>query len=313
MGTIGHNSGSLTSAAEANVETGIWLLAKEFLVTAIQDRKLDRGHLRVLACFAQLMNRSSGKAWPSRGTLAAMSGMTPKAVSTAVYELKQRGYLISGKEPVELSGNEILTVYTFGNIDHDTIRREITAFVEGLKQVRSGAESSPHRGNSTSPPTGNIPVQGEQKPPQKGNFPAEGEQPSSPHTGTSNSIERTNNSPPPQAASEPKKKVSKHRTQIQANWTPRAQQVEWVKSQWCATDAQILKQTYQFRDHHASKGSLMADWDAAWRTWWGNEFHKIPRRHATPENDLVERAMRPASTEKEIAQRQINAIVGGRR
>jgi hypothetical protein len=31
-------------------------------------------------------------------------------------------------------------------------------------------------------------------------------------------------------------------------------------------DAEIAK----FRDHHAAKGSLMADWDAAWRTWVGN-------------------------------------------
>jgi hypothetical protein len=22
----------------------------------------------------------------------------------------------------------------------------------------------------------------------------------------------------------------------------------------------------------------MADWSAAWRTWWGNGYHKIPRR-----------------------------------
>jgi hypothetical protein len=124
MTVIGHNSGSLASAAEANVETGIWLLAKEFLVTAIQDRRLDRGHLRVLACFAQLVNRASGKAWPNRTTIAAMAGMTPKAVSTAVCELKALGYLISGKEPVEMAGNQVLTVYTFGNIDHDTIRRE---------------------------------------------------------------------------------------------------------------------------------------------------------------------------------------------
>jgi hypothetical protein len=29
-----------------------------------------------------------------------------------------------------------------------------------------------------------------------------------------------------------------------------------------------------------SKASLMADWSATWRTWWNNEYHKIPRQPA---------------------------------
>lgn len=35
----------------------------------------------------------------------------------------------------------------------------------------------------------------------------------------------------------------------------------------------------RFRDHHRAKGSLMADWSAAWRTWLGNiaEFQRQPR------------------------------------
>ena len=30
------------------------------------------------------------------------------------------------------------------------------------------------------------------------------------------------------------------------------------------------EQWQRFRDHHLAKGSLMADWSAAWRTWLGN-------------------------------------------
>ena len=36
----------------------------------------------------------------------------------------------------------------------------------------------------------------------------------------------------------------------------------------------------QFRDYHQGKGSLMADWTAAWRTWWGKDYHGHPRRVA---------------------------------
>lgn len=36
-----------------------------------------------------------------------------------------------------------------------------------------------------------------------------------------------------------------------------------------------------FRNHHASKGSLMLDWEAAWRTWVGNEI-KFSAARNTP-------------------------------
>ena len=43
----------------------------------------------------------------------------------------------------------------------------------------------------------------------------------------------------------------------------------------------------KFRDHHAAKGSLMADWDAAWRTWIGNAVQfgraKQPTAHVKPD------------------------------
>ena len=34
--------------------------------------------------------------------------------------------------------------------------------------------------------------------------------------------------------------------------------------------ADLEREVVRFRDHHAGKGSLMADWQAAWRTWCGN-------------------------------------------
>jgi len=40
---------------------------------------------------------------------------------------------------------------------------------------------------------------------------------------------------------------------------------------WFDASAELQR----FRDHHTAKGSLMADWNAAWRTWCGNakRFH----------------------------------------
>jgi hypothetical protein len=268
---MGHNSRSLQSAAEANVETGVWLLCKEFLITAIQDRRLERGHLRVLACFVGFMNRQNAKAWPDRATIARNTGMTPAAVSNSLSELRKFGYLICDREPVEQSGGKTLMVYTFGNVDHDTIRTEITKFVEQLKRARD-TDSSPPTVKSASPPKVKFTAEGENKTHSSPPTVAE----SSPPTVASNSIEKEpfKLSPPPTAEDKPQKR----KTQIQPNWTPREQQVQWVKNNWAASDKQIEIQAHQFRDHHRGKGSLMVDWDAAWRTWWGNGYHKIPRR-----------------------------------
>lgn len=39
-----------------------------------------------------------------------------------------------------------------------------------------------------------------------------------------------------------------------------------------------------FRDHHRSKGNLMADWSAAWRTWLRNSKRFTPASRASPTN-----------------------------
>ena len=75
-----------------------------------------------------------------------------------------------------------------------------------------------------------------------------------------------------------KKKRNAPRTQIAPDWRPTDAMVGWVRAGWIATDRQITTEAAKFRDHHTSKGSLMADWFAAWRTWWLNGYHKIPLR-----------------------------------
>jgi hypothetical protein len=160
---------SLSAAALANVQTGVLLLCKEALITAIQDRRLDRCHLRVLAAIATFINARTAKAWPDRNTIAVMIGLSPKTVSNTILELRNFGYLIAERERVAEAGDRSLTVYTFGNIDHETIRREITKFVEA---VRDG------RHPRTSPPamTSEVPARGESPRPRGAEFPARGGQ-----------------------------------------------------------------------------------------------------------------------------------------
>jgi len=142
---------SLDDAVRENLITGTLLLCKEALVTAIQDRRLHRGHLRVLAAIATYMNSTTAKAWPGRAAIADLLAMPVKTVSNLLLELRNFGYLLAARQAVEEANNRKLTVYTWGNIDHETIRREIGKWIDG---VRNGTVPL-HRDDPGSPaPTG---------------------------------------------------------------------------------------------------------------------------------------------------------------
>jgi hypothetical protein len=273
MTTIGHNSSSLASAAEANVETGIWLLAKEFLVTAIQDRRLERGHLRVLACFAQLMNKTSGKAWPDRATIAAMTGLGVGAVSNCLSELRNLGYLICDREEVPQAGDRRLMVYTFGNIDHETIRREIAKFCERVQRDRS----SPPTVKSNSPPAVKFTAHGEESSPPT-------VKQSSPPAVCSN---YSNNNNP----STKKTTVGERGTRLASNWyLPRAWG-EWAIEHFVITPDQVRSEAAGFKDYWTglgnTKNAAKKDWQATWRNWIRNSKRRYrvrkPEMDAAPE------------------------------
>lgn len=57
------------------------------------------------------------------------------------------------------------------------------------------------------------------------------------------------------------------RSGIDPDWQPDAAD-RAVAHRSGVTD--LEREVTRFRDHHAAKGSLMADWPAAWRTWCGN-------------------------------------------
>lgn len=148
---------SLNDVARSNRETGVLLATKEQLVTAIQDRRCKREHLRVLAAVATFMNTATAKAWPGRAAIAGLLGFSAKTVSNTLTELRGWGYLVAEKESVPEANNRSLTVYTWGKIDHDTIRREIEAFVAGVREGRIPAKhhSDVPRPQGSSPPEGN--------------------------------------------------------------------------------------------------------------------------------------------------------------
>ena len=116
------------------------------------DRRLLRGHLAILASIAMCINNDTARAWPSRQTLAIMAGMDAEAVTNRLIELRKMGYLVAERQRVPEAANRSLTVYTFGKVDHATIRRETTKFVNEMRTRAQGNLDEP----ATSPPAGTI-------------------------------------------------------------------------------------------------------------------------------------------------------------
>lgn len=117
------------------------------------------------------------------------------------------------------------------------------------------AEQSQKRNGPVSP--GNSPV-----------FPAEQSQKrdTDPEREPENEPEPTEAAPPTVARSTPKRRHA-----LPKGWEPRpltGRSLEIVERWEPGMLERILD---NFRNHYAAAGSLMADWDAAWRTWVGRE------------------------------------------
>lgn len=63
------------------------------------------------------------------------------------------------------------------------------------------------------------------------------------------------------------------------------------------TGGELRDQLLWFADHHTAKGSLMVDWQAAWRTWCGN-YRSFGRARAGPSNNPRPRTAHDAIAEE---------------
>ena len=69
-----------------------------------------------------------------------------------------------------------------------------------------------------------------------------------------------------------------NRTRIKADWQPDSVGSEYAREH--GVDA--AAETENFRDYHLARGSLMADWAAAWRTWVRNAVRFASKAPAKP-------------------------------
>lgn len=298
---------SLAEATKANIETAVWLLCKEALVTAIQDRRLERSHLRVLAVIADHMNKFTAQASPSRQVIAAAIGLEVSTVSNVLSELRFLGYLISEKKQDEDVGRK-LTFYSFGRIDHDTIRREVGKYVKSFREAGGknssppAVKSEPTKVGRASPPAVNFTACGEQKTsPPAVNIPARGEVSTVQNRRSKNhsllksldsSLEIIPSTPPQEASSPPavNSEKAKRGTRLPQDWKLPKSWGEWALATFRVSEAQVRSEAERFKNHwlaKAGKDATKIDWQATWRNWCSSDYRAWPRRvpatEASPE------------------------------
>lgn len=86
-------------------------------------------------------------------------------------------------------------------------------------------------------------------------------------------------------ASTPLRSVSaapRRASAIPNDWKPTPAGVEFAVGKGMSR-ADIADEVQRFRDHHLGKGSLMKDWDAAWRTWCQSPYRKSQPPRGSPQ------------------------------
>ncbi len=64
--------------------------------------------------------------------------------------------------------------------------------------------------------------------------------------------------------------------QLPTGWTPSPRNIADARSKHF-TDEEIEDEANKFRDYHAARAAVYADWDARWRTWLGKARKFAPR------------------------------------
>jgi hypothetical protein len=92
------------------------------------------------------------------------------------------------------------------------------------------------------------------------------------------------------------KEKQKRRRRLSANFSLSDSASQYAKSFWLTKgrgDLLLDEQFAQFCDYHRAKGSLMVDWDSAWKTWVRNavEFTKPPGgpKPAGSQDDFIDK------------------------
>ncbi len=278
----------------ANSELGARFVRALAAEKAINDKRLDPASLRVFGAILYHMNSASQRAWPGYRKIGEITGYSDVAIERSIRQLKAAGYIFAQRR-APVSGGRAIVHYGLQRVRPSDIDEIVTAAVteyrrtltrskqppplaprchlkedadpaqidrvgEALtRQVLIGSASDPTNFQAVDP-TGSGRQEPNEFEPKVKYWDSNGDAncgfvEDQPLDGEVHRLSSRG-----RAARRERLDPTKHMTE------------EWVR---IAVDLGVPadcvnREAEQFIDHHAAKGSSMADWTAAWRTWCRN-------------------------------------------
>ena len=314
---IGHNRPSFDDVVEENLRRGLLLTQRDALIRCIEDPRLQPRHRVVLAKIIKRMNGETGTAFPGRKTLSQDTakfpggvpdpdgGYSEQVIANAISHLVACGYLMHDRRAPK-TGGRALSHYTLANPATEDLELQINSYLQAIEAkaprmrpdvtLRSDVRIADviHRSDVTT--EGDVSskiAQAVDTIRQKADVTTGSDVTTGVGTVTSNNntTEIASGAKPATAS---RKRDAKPRTRLPEDWKPSPATIAWAKENFTASDHQIAQEAEKFYAHHFSKASKMADWPAAWRTWWFNGYHKIPRRIHPAQSSQTDRALHDA-------------------
>ena len=210
----------------------------------------------VLVTLCKYADADGSNCYPSLARLAADTNLVERTVRLALRSLEDAGYIA-----VEHRGHVLTSMY------------RLPLYEQYLRR-RGEADAPPNRSNEGN----DVPlIEGNEMPPSmpdeghmttvRGEY--KGRQGGTTCPLPSNTFQRPSKeigATSPASVAEQQPKSIQRRSRIEPNWQPDAAGEDRARQ---AGIVDVPREIERFRDHHLAKGSVMADWGAAWRTWCG--------------------------------------------
>ena len=302
MASIGHNQPSFDQVVEENLRRGLLLTQRDALIRCIEDPRLQPRHQLVLAKIIKRTNQKTATAFPGRRTLTKDSEImaggvrdpegpySEQVVANTISELMAFGYLVHDRRAPN-GGGRALSHYALATPSIEDVELEVKSYLQAIEArtprlrpdvtIRSDVRLANVTLRSDVTTEGDVSGEAAQSSDKSRQIP-DVTTVSDVTTGVGTVTSKKDNTPSLAAGAddEPptRKRAGKPKTILLEGWKPAPETVAWAKANFIASDAQIANEAEKFYEYHYGRGNKMADWPAAWRTWWLNGFHKIPRR-----------------------------------
>jgi DNA-binding transcriptional ArsR family regulator len=182
------------------------------------------------------------EAWPANSVLCQTTGLSKRAVQNSLKKLEEWGLITRVRRSRDNGSDTSSMVYI--DLDYGwTVKDGVARRAPGAPHARLGVQE----------------VQGE----------------GAPHAPLETTLKQQEETPIVGVddffTAEHLAKKNKRRSTIPAEYPMTDRHKEYAAERGIV-NGRAVEVFEAFKNHHAAKGSVMLDWDAAWRTWVGNEI-----------------------------------------